>query len=132
MNNPKKSDFFRLIYEAKLPHTLFTVNIETGHVEYIHRDTAWINHVQFSPTNPQIISFCHEGPWHLLDRIWTINVNEKKPVLMHKRTVDMEIAGHEFFSRDGNTEWFDLQIPKGETFYLAGVNLKTGEEKRYA
>ena len=44
----------------------------------------------------------------------------------------MEIAGHEFFSADGKTEWFDLQMPKGETFFLAGVDLKTGEENRYS
>lgn len=131
-NNPRKSDFLRLIFEAKLPHTLFTINIETGKLEFIHSDTAWINHVQFSPTDPEMLMFCHEGPWHLLDRIWLININEKKPRLMHKRTVYREIAGHEFFSRDGNTIWFDLQIPRGETFYLASADVKTGDEKRYA
>jgi oligogalacturonide lyase len=131
-NNPRKSDFFNLIFEAKLPHTLFTINIETGELEYIHSDTAWINHVQFSPTDPEMLMFCHEGPWHLLDRIWLINITEKKLRLMHKRTVHREIAGHEFFSRDGNTIWFDLQIPRGETFYLASADVKTGDEKQYA
>ncbi len=131
-NNPRKSDFFRLIFEAKLPHTLFTINIETGRLEYIHSDTAWINHVQFSPTDPEMLMFCHEGPWHLLDRIWLINITERKPRLMHKRTVYREIAGHEFFSRDGSTIWFDLQIPRGETFYLASADVKTADEKRYA
>lgn len=43
----------------------------------------------------------------------------------------MEIAGHEFFSRDGKTIWFDLQVPRSVTFYLAGVNLETMEETRY-
>ena len=50
---------------------------------------------------------------------------------MHKRTMDMEIAGHEFFSRDGNTIWYDLQLPRGKTFYLTGMNMKTGEQTRY-
>ena len=50
---------------------------------------------------------------------------------MHKRSVDMEIAGHEFFSPDGKTIWFDLQIPRGKTFYLAGADVKTAEEKKY-
>lgn len=130
-NNPRKGDYFNLIFEAKLPHTLFTIQIETGEIEYIHRDTAWINHVQFSPSDKDLLMFCHEGPWHLLDRIWTIDVIEKKPKLMHYRSIDNEIAGHEFFSRDGKKIWFDLQIPKGETFYLASVDIKTGVEKRY-
>lgn len=130
-NNPRKSDFFNLIFEARLLHSLFTINIETGKMEIIHSDTAWLNHVQFSPTNPNHLMFCHEGPWHKLDRIWLIDIKEKMPRLMHKRTMDMEIAGHEFFSRDGKTIWFDLQIPKGKTFLLAGVDIETGIEKRY-
>lgn len=51
---------------------------------------------------------------------------------MHARTVNREIAGHEFFSPDGGTIWFDLQIPRGETFYLAGLDLASSVEKRYA
>ena len=130
-NHPRKSDFFTLIFEARLMHSLFTVNIETGLFSVIHSDTAWLNHVQFSPADPGKLMFCHEGPWHKLDRIWLIDIMEKKPKLMHRRTVENEIAGHEFFSRDGKTIWFDLQIPKGRTFYLAGVDIGSDIEKRY-
>ncbi|HEV8512107.1 MAG TPA: oligogalacturonate lyase family protein [Cyclobacteriaceae bacterium] len=131
-HNPKKSDFFRLIYSAKLPHTIFTINIETKALTYIHTDTAWLNHVQFSPSNPSLLMFCHEGPWHLVNRIWTIDLHEKKPQLMHKRTVEGEIAGHESFGPAGDTVWFDLQIPRGKTFYFTGTDAKTLNEKRYA
>jgi oligogalacturonide lyase len=128
---PRKGDYFTRIFEAKIPHTLITVDIETGIMKPIHSDTAWLNHIQFSPTDPDLLMFCHEGPWHLLDRIWTVNIQTGDVKLMHKRTVYREIAGHEFFSRDGNTIWFDLQIPRGETFYLAGLDMTTGVEKRY-
>jgi oligogalacturonide lyase len=50
---------------------------------------------------------------------------------MHERTMYMEIAGHEFFSPDGQTIWFDLQKPRGVTFYLAGLDLATGKETHY-
>ena len=30
----------------------------------IHRSNDWLNHLQCSPTDPQQILFCHEGPWH--------------------------------------------------------------------
>ena len=128
---PRKGDYFTRIFEARIPHTLITINIETGELKTIHSDTAWLNHIQFSPTDPDLLMFCHEGPWHLLDRIWTVNIQTGDVQLMHKRTVYREIAGHEFFSKDGNTIWFDLQIPRGETFYLAGLDLSTGIEKRY-
>jgi oligogalacturonide lyase len=128
---PDKGNYFDRIFEAKIPHALLTINIETGDLKIIHRDDAWLNHIQFSPTDPDLLMFCHEGPWHKLDRIWTISISKGIPKLMHKRTVNREIAGHEFWSRDGNTIWYDLQIPRGETFYLASVNIKTGKRLKY-
>ncbi len=130
--NPEKKDFFNLIYEAHLPKTLFTINIETKKLTKIFTDSAWLNHVQFSPTDPSLLMFCHEGPWHKVDRIWAMDINTKKVTLMHKRTMDMEIAGHEWFGASGNTIWFDLQQPKGQTFFVAGTNVRTGKEIKYA
>lgn len=132
VNHPNKADYFNIIYEAKLPRTLFTIDIRKKQLNKIFSDSAWLNHVQFSTTDPALLMFCHEGPWHKVDRIWTIDVRSKKINLVHKRTMDMEIAGHEWFSPDGKTIWFDLQLPKGETFFVAGADLATGTEKRYA
>ena len=130
-NNPEKKDFFNIIFEARLPRTLFTIKIKTKQLNKIFTDSAWLNHVQFSPTDPSLLMFCHEGPWHKLDRIWTININTKKIMLMHKRTMNMEIAGHEWIGESGNTIWFDLQQPKGETFFVAGSDVRTGKEIKY-
>lgn len=129
--NPAKSSYFNLIYEAKLPRTLFTIDINTGKLNKIFTDSAWLNHIQFSPTDPSLLMFCHEGPWHKVDRIWTIDVNSKKIKLIHKRTISMEIAGHEWFSKDGRYIWFDLQQPRGATFFVAGVELATGKTTKY-
>jgi oligogalacturonide lyase len=128
---PNKSDYFNRVYEAKLPRTLFTVNVNTGKVTKVFTDSAWLNHIQFSPTDPKLLMFCHEGPWHKVDRIWTIDIDTKKVKLIHKRSVNMEIAGHEFFAPDGKTIWFDNQVPRSEKFYLTGTNIQTLAEKRY-
>lgn len=130
-NNPNKSSYFNLIYEAREPRTLFTLNVKTGELKKIFTDSAWLNHVQFSPTDPRLLMFCHEGPWHKVDRIWTIDIHTLQVRLVHKRTMDMEIAGHEWFAPDGKTIWFDLQRPRGATFYVAGADVQTGEEKNY-
>ena len=130
--NPGKSSYFNLIYEAKLPRTLFTINVKNGQLVKLFSDSAWLNHVQFSNTDPKLLMFCHEGPWHKVDRIWTINIDTKAVKLMHKRTMDMEIAGHEWFSPDGKTIWFDLQQPRSVTFFVAGADVKTGVEKKYS
>jgi len=128
---PEKHDFFTRIYDAKLRRTLFTIPAKGGDLKLVYSENAWLNHIQFSPTEPDLMMFCHEGPWHKVDRIWTVNVNGGAPKLMHKRTMEGEIAGHEFFSPDGKRIWFDLQMPRSVTFFLSGTDLASGEEKRY-
>jgi oligogalacturonide lyase len=106
-------------------------NLKTGEQKIVGYQYAWLNHLQFSPTDPNLLLYCHEGTWHEVDRIWTIRTDGSEQRLLHKRTMDMEIAGHEFWSFDGKTIWFDLQTPRSEQFWLAGVNLSTGQETRY-
>jgi oligogalacturonide lyase len=117
---------------ARRPMALYTLNIKTGKLTTIYRSTDWLNHVQMSPTDPTLIMYCHEGPWHKVDRIWTIRTDGSQRQLMHSRTMDMEIAGHEFFSSDGKTIWYDLQTPKSQVFWLAGVEIATGMRTRYS
>jgi oligogalacturonide lyase len=106
--------------QARIPMAMFTVNIATGEQAIIHRSTDWLNHLQFSPTDPGALMFCHEGPWHRVDRIWSMRLGEE-PQLVHRRAMNMEIAGHEFFDVNGRTLWYDLQTPRGEDFWLAAA-----------
>jgi oligogalacturonide lyase len=117
---------------AKLPMALFTINVNTGETKVIHKATDWLNHLEFSPTDPTLLMFCHEGPWHKVDRIWTIRTDGSKITKIHTRTMEMEIFGHEFWSHDGKTIWYDLQTPRGEVFWLAGFNVETGERLQYS
>lgn len=128
---PAKGEYFDRIFDAKIPHTLFTINLKTGALEKIHSENTWLGHIQFSVTDPNILMFCHEGPWHKVDRIWNINLKTKVIQKIHSRTMEREIAGHEFWSWDGKTIWYDLQIPRGETFYLAGYRVADGQQTRY-
>ena len=118
-------------WAARLPMALYTLDVNTGALKIVYQSTDWLNHVQMSPSDSNLIMFCHEGPWHFVDRIWTINTDGSNRRLMHKRTMDMEIAGHEFFSADGRTIWYDLQTPKSKVFWLAGVEVASGRTIRY-
>jgi oligogalacturonide lyase len=84
---------FDQVFEAKRPQQLFTVETATGKTNLIHGYEGWLGHIQFSPTDPTLLQFCHEGPWHLLDRIWHIRTDGSGLRLLHKRTMPMEIAG---------------------------------------
>lgn len=109
------------------PRTLFTLNIATGEMKTVLRQREWLNHLQFSPTDPQQIMFCHEGSWHLVDRIWLIRTDGTGLTKVHTRTMNMEIFGHEFFSQDGRTIWYDLHRPRGEDLWVAGYEIATGK-----
>ena len=89
------------------------------------------DHQQFNPTIPNLLLYAHEGTWHEVDRTWTIHTDTTGMKLMHKRTMDMEINGHEWWSFDGKTVWYDLQTPRSEDFWIGGVNIDTGKETRY-
>lgn len=128
--HPSKGEFFDRIFEANLPHTLFTIDINTGELDKIHSENTWLGHIQFSTIDPDILMFCHEGPWHKVDRIWHINIETGVVSKVHERTINREIAGHEFWSWDGKKVWYDLQIPRGETFYLASYTLSSGKMKK--
>jgi oligogalacturonide lyase len=119
-------------WAARRPMALYTLDVRSGDLKIIYRSTDWLNHVQMSPTDPGLIMFCHEGPWHKVDRIWTIRTDGTGRRLMHERTMDMEIAGHEFFAADGRTIWYDLQTPKSKVFWLAGVEIASGKRTRYS
>ncbi len=116
---------------ARLPIVLFTIDLRTGKINILLHSTDWINHLLFSPADPTLLMYCHEGPWQKVDRIWTIHTDGTGNTLIHQRTMVMEIAGHEFWGHDGKTIWYDLQTPKGEDFWLASYNLETGHRTWY-
>jgi oligogalacturonide lyase len=106
-------------------------DVKTGATRRIHYSTEWLNHLQASPADPHRLLFCHEGAWHQVDRVWTIRTDGTELRLLHQRTMLYEIAGHEFFGHDGKWVWYDLQTPRSKEFWLAGVNVETGERVRY-
>ncbi len=110
---------------AHIPMGMFVMNTKTGELKTIHNSTDWLNHLLFSPTDPTLLMFCHEGPWHKVDRIWTIRTDGSQLTKIHTRTMAMEIFGHEFWGVDGKTIWYDLQTPRGEDFWLAGYKVDT-------
>ena len=112
---------------SHLPMALFTVDTKTGETKIIQKSTHWLNHLEFNPSDPTLLMFCHEGPWHKVDRIWTMRTDGSHIQLIHKRTMAFEIAGHEFWSSDGKVLWYDLQTPRSEVFWLAGYDVETGE-----
>ncbi len=126
----KEDGLARRLVNQRCQAFVFT-NVKTGQSVTNGYQYAWLNHLQFSPTDPNLLLYCHEGTWHEVDRVWTIRTDGGAQRLMHQRKMDMEIAGHEFWSHDGKNIFFDLQTPRSQEFWIAGVNLKTSRETHY-
>ena len=128
---PGKGEMMERRLAERRPLRIITLDTRTGEVKTLHQGTDWFNHFQFSPTDPTLLMFCHEGPWHKVDRTWTIRTDGTRLTQIHHRTMNMEIEGHEFFGGDGKWIWYDLQTPKSQVFWLAGYNLATQQRIWY-
>jgi len=67
----------------------------------VWRDTHWLGHFQFCPDDSTIGSFCHEGPWNLVEqRIWLLDFT-RRAVWPYFRQNEQDSIGHEFWTHDG-------------------------------
>lgn len=84
------------------PHCkIMLIPAEGGTAKAIHEEKVWIGHVNASPTQPHLLSFCHEGPWDLVDhRIWCMNI-ETGEVWKIRTSEDNVFVGHEYWHADG-------------------------------
>jgi oligogalacturonide lyase len=121
-----RGEMFVKMFDAKLRNVIYTIDIQTGRYEEVYEENTWLGHFQFSPTDPNTLMFCHEGPWERLDRIWLLDMTKRESRLVFKRRREGEIAGHEFWHPDGTRVWFDLRHRADGEFALANVELATG------
>ena len=109
---------------AMLPTTLFVINLQTGAITELGHWNDWTNHQQFSPTDPTLLMFAHEGRQWKVNRIWLIRADgHSQPMLVHQRTMKMEIAVHEYWGDDGRNIYYDLQTPLSEDFWIGSYNV---------
>jgi len=60
-------DGFRGTCEAKPLSRVFRAATDGSGCETIWEENSWIGHVNTSPTQPNLLTFCHEGPWAIVD-----------------------------------------------------------------
>ena len=106
---------------ARIPLVIFTLNLNDGKITPLLHSTDWIGHMLFSPTDPKLLMYCHEGPWQSVDQIQTnIQSDGTNNQLMHQRHIHAVIAaGNEFWGWDWRTAYYDLQseFPRPENFF---------------
>ncbi|MCC3355902.1 oligogalacturonate lyase family protein [Bacillus sp. REN16] len=92
---------FEEMEEARPHCQIYLLSLETGVSSVVHEEKRWIGHVNASPTKPNLITFCHEGPWERVDhRIWVLNI-ETDEFWKLREGEPNQFAGHEYWHADG-------------------------------
>ena len=84
-----------------------------------------ISHAQFCPSDGNLILYCHEGPWHKVQRMWLVHRDgaECRPLYPQAHN---EGVGHEFWGDGGRMVYFTAyggRAPQG----LWAINRSGGE-----
>jgi oligogalacturonide lyase len=93
---------FREFFHAKPFTQIVRIEVATGHADVIHEENCYIGHVNTSPTLPDILTFCHEGPWNLVDqRIWGLNIQTGESWRIRSQEANDVSIGHEYWFANG-------------------------------
>jgi len=89
------------MWQSKPTSRIVQVPRSGGESRIIHEEQRWIGHTNTSPTRPELLTFCYEGPWDKVgQRIWVMNV--KTGSIHPVRPVSgEEVVGHEYWYADG-------------------------------
>jgi oligogalacturonide lyase len=106
---------FRDIFAAKPDCRIVRINLENNAVDEVWREKCWVGHVNPSLTRGNLLTFCHEGPWQLVDhRIWMLDLDTGKAVKFRERRVEGEMVGHEYWFADGEHVGYQVHRHEGE------------------
>jgi oligogalacturonide lyase len=92
---------FREYWEARPLSQVLRIDVASGAADVVFEERSWIGHVNTSPTQPHLMTFCHEGPWTEVDhRIWGLDLNTGRAWKIRPGQPG-ERVGHEYWFADG-------------------------------
>ncbi|KPK62453.1 MAG: oligogalacturonide lyase [Planctomycetes bacterium SM23_32] len=92
---------FRETHEAHPLCRIMKIGTDGSGADTVWEEENWIGHVNTSPTQPHLLTFCHEGPWDIVDnRIWGLDVTTGRAWRIRPRE-GAESVGHEYWHADG-------------------------------
>ena len=104
---------FRETWAAKPLSRIERVELASGRHEVVFEERYWIGHVNTSPTDPDLLTFCHEGPWDAVDnRIWVLRPSTGKAWKLRPCAAG-EVVGHEYWFADGQRIGYHGHGPQG-------------------
>ena len=107
---------FKETWEAHPHSAIVKIPIDGGEPETVYEENYWLGHFNASPKLPNIVTFCHEGPWHSVEnRIWGLDLNAGK-VWQIRPNAPGEAIGHEYWMPDGEHIGYHGQTAAGPVY----------------
>ena len=121
---------FEETFRSKPFCQIYEIDLDTGNGRVVWEEQCWVGHVNPSPALPGILTFCHEGPWNLVDnRMWTLDVNSGKVKQLRPREDPREQIGHDpQIHYDRRSFPVTVIITEGEEEMMAEVTYKVRPE----
>lgn len=76
-------------------------DVEERRAEAVWGEREWISHVAVSPVDPDLVLFCHEGPWQRVHRMWVVKASSGECWPLVDSEQFLEKDGHEYFTNTG-------------------------------
>ena len=85
------------------PHSrIMQIAVDGSGARCVFEEDNFIAHVNASPTDPNKLTFCHEGFWEQVDhRLWALDLESGEAKKLHP-CKPREAIGHEYWFADGN------------------------------
>ncbi len=113
---PVVADIRQRILDSHPLSTILKIATDGSGQEVAFQENHYMGHVNASPTLPNIMTFCHEGAWHLVDnRIWGLDLATGK-VWAIRPTGKGEAVGHEYWMADGEHLGYHGRTPNGPIY----------------
>ncbi|MDB5084982.1 MAG: Oligogalacturonide lyase, partial [Bacilli bacterium] len=121
--------------EAHRPHSqICTLSLINGQSQVIHEERRWIGHINTSPTQAHLLSFCHEGPWEKVDhRIWVMDMNAGS-IWKVRSDAPGQYAGHEYWHADGvhiGYHGFTETLEREDGKFIGSIRYDNSEREEY-
>jgi len=101
-----------------------------GAPEVVHEERALLGHINTSPTQPHLITYCHEGPWEEVDcRIWVLDTRTGRRWKIEPPHRRFHI-GHEYWYADGLHIGYH-GITGGAETVIGGASIEEGESNHW-
>jgi len=99
------------------PHSMIVkIPVDGGPSEVVYEENYWLGHFNASPKLPNIVTFCHEGPWHKVEnRIWGLDLDTGKTWQIRPNAPD-EAIGHEYWMQDGEHVGYHGRTPESPVY----------------